>query len=62
MKALPEGHAGVELLGQAAVATDQGEAAFGQSAACLAGKADVTLRLADDLNADRGGVGDALAR
>lgn len=54
------GDGGLEILGEASVSADPGEEALDHPAAGMNGETDLILRLAHDLDADRGGTGDAV--
>jgi len=60
-ESLGRGDRGLEVLGQTAVSVDPGEEAFDHSAAWLDGEADLIGVLADDLDGDDSGVGDAFS-
>jgi hypothetical protein len=55
------GDGGLEVLGEAAVASDPSEEALDHPAAGMNDEADLILWLAHDLDTKRGGVGDAIA-
>jgi hypothetical protein len=49
----------LEILGEAAVSIEPGEGAFDDPASWMDGEAGLIGEFADDLDRDRGGIGDA---